>query len=113
MSIIGSKKEVALAISELCLIGWLMFLITKEGYLNLSLSLFFVLFISFKHGFVRQDGHVVVFAIVVPLITSLLILKISKFRHQKKSLRLFLMFSVTTNHLLMYLILSKLLNSQI
>ncbi|BAZ84406.1 hypothetical protein [Dolichospermum compactum] len=85
MSTIGSKKEVALAISELCLIIWLMFLITKEGYLNLSLPLLFVLFLSFKHGFVRQDGHVVVFAITVPLITSLLILKISKFRHQKIS----------------------------
>jgi hypothetical protein len=89
MSIIGSKKEVALAISELCLIIWLMFLITKEGYLNLSLPLLFVLFLSFKHGFVRQDGHVVVFAIVVPLITSLLILRINKFRYQKISYYLF------------------------
>jgi hypothetical protein len=85
MSIIGSKNEIALAISELFLILWLMFFITKEGYLNLSLSFLFVLLISFKHGFVRQDIHVIVFAITVPLITSLLILKISKFRHQKIS----------------------------
>ena len=85
MSIIGSKNEIALAISELFLILWLMFFITKEGYLNLSLSFLFVLLISFKHGFVRQDLHVIVFAITVPLITSLLILKISKFRHQKIS----------------------------
>ncbi|MFM5889771.1 MAG: hypothetical protein ACKOQS_16025, partial [Dolichospermum sp.] len=83
MSAIGSKNEIALAVSQLCLIIWLMFLITKEGYFNLSLSFLFVLFLSFKHGFVRQDIHVVVFAITVPLITSLLILKISKFHYQK------------------------------
>lgn len=91
MSIFGFTKfnffkiQLAIAISDFFLIIWLMFLITKEGYLNLSLSLFFVIFLSFKHGFVRQDGHVVVFAIVVPLVTSLLILRISKFRHQKIS----------------------------
>ncbi|MDB9309890.1 hypothetical protein PN471_14855 [Aphanizomenon sp. CS-733/32] len=95
MSIVGFTKfnffkiQLAIAISDFFLIIWLMFLITKEGYLNLSLSLFFVIFLSFKHGFVRQDGHVVVFAIVVPLVTSLLILRISKFRHQKISYYLF------------------------
>ncbi|MFM6339591.1 MAG: hypothetical protein ACKPFJ_02265 [Dolichospermum sp.] len=89
MSAIGSKNEIALAVSQLCLIIWLMFLITKEGYFNLSLSFLFVLFLSFKHGFVRQDIHVVVFAITVPLITSLLILKISKFHYQKISYYLF------------------------
>ncbi|MFM6843566.1 MAG: hypothetical protein ACKPKS_07180, partial [Dolichospermum sp.] len=89
MSAIGSKHEIALAVSQLCLIIWLMFLITKEGYFNLSLSFLFVLFLSFKHGFVRQDIHVVVFAITVPLITSLLILKISKFHYQKISYYLF------------------------
>lgn len=85
MSIEGIKFLVALAISDFFLIIWLMFIVAKEGSLNLSLSLFFVLFLSFKHGFVRQDGHVVIFAIVVPLITSLLILKISRFRYQKIS----------------------------
>ncbi|MFM6246391.1 MAG: hypothetical protein ACKPFD_16975 [Dolichospermum sp.] len=96
MSAIGSKHEIALAVSQLCLIIWLMFLITKEGYFNLSLSFLFVLFLSFKHGFVRQDIHVVVFAITVPLITSLLILKISKFRHQKISYYLFTYIFITS-----------------
>ncbi|MFM6071696.1 MAG: hypothetical protein ACKPB9_08960, partial [Dolichospermum sp.] len=96
MSAIGSKHEIALAVSQLCLIIWLMFFITKEGYFNLSLSFFFVILISFKHGFVRQDIHVVFFAITVPLITSLLILKISKFRHQKISYYLFTYIFITS-----------------
>ncbi|MFM6724013.1 MAG: hypothetical protein ACKPJF_06120 [Dolichospermum sp.] len=96
MSAIGSKHEIALAVSQLCLIIWLMFFITKEGYFNLSLSFFFVILISFKHGFVRQDIHVVFFAITVPLITSVLILKISKFRHQKISYYLFTYIFITS-----------------
>jgi len=51
MSIIGRKHEIALAISELFLISWLMFFITKKGYLNLSLPLLFVLLISFKKSY--------------------------------------------------------------
>ncbi|QIR38005.1 hypothetical protein HCG51_15715 [Tolypothrix sp. PCC 7910] len=85
MSFVGSKIQVALAISDLFIVIWLMLLIAREGALNLSLSLFFVLLLSFKHGFVRQDIHVVIFAEVVPIITSLLILKISRFRYQKMS----------------------------
>ena len=85
MSIIGNKTELVLAISVIFLIVCIMIFVAREGYVNLSLSFLFVLFLSFKHGFVRQDGHVVVFAIVAPLVASLLILKISKWRYQKIS----------------------------
>jgi len=85
MSIIGNKTELVLAISLIFLIICIMIFIAREGYVNLSLSFLFVLFLSFKHGFVRQDGHVVIFAIVAPLVASLLILKISKRRYQKIS----------------------------
>jgi hypothetical protein len=85
MSIVGNKTELVLAISAIFLIACIMLFVAEEGYVNLSLSFLFALFLSFKHGFVRQDGHVVIFAIVAPLVASLLILKISKWRYQKIS----------------------------
>lgn len=85
MSIIGNKTEIVLAISAIFLIACIMLFVAGEGYVNLSLSFLFALFLSFKHGFVRQDGHVVIFAIVAPLVASLLILKISKWRYQRIS----------------------------
>ncbi|MDF5720634.1 MAG: hypothetical protein PUP91_09130, partial [Rhizonema sp. PD37] len=83
MSLVGKKYQLELAISDFVFIFCLMFFIIKEGYLNLSFSLFFVFLLSFKHGFTRQDNHVEIFATVVPLIASLLILKISRYRYQK------------------------------
>ena len=79
MSIVGGKMPIALAISDFFLIACLMLFLDKKKHLNLFCPLFFVLFLSFKHGFIRQDGHVVAFAMLVPLIASLLITKISKF----------------------------------
>jgi hypothetical protein len=95
MSLVGRKIQVALAISDFLLIIFLVFFVTKEGALNLSLSLFFTLFLSFKHGFVRQDTHVISFAIVAPLIASLLMLRISRFGYRKISYYLFLYILIT------------------
>jgi hypothetical protein len=84
MSSTGYDWQLVLAISELFVIVFLIFTInTKEGLLASSLPLLFVLFVSFKHGFVRQDIHVLIFAMTAPLITSLLIIKASKFRYRK------------------------------
>ncbi|MDD1418688.1 hypothetical protein MEO40_05960 [Dolichospermum sp. ST_sed1] len=85
MSVVGNQFTLVLAILEYIIILIFLFLILQEGYLNLSLSLLFILFICFKHGFVRQDGHVVVFAITIPLIALLCLLKIKKYRNLKIS----------------------------
>lgn len=86
MSIVGNKIGIVLAISYFFLMIWLMFFIDHEESLNLWFFYLFVLFISFKHGFIRQSpGHTIIFANVVRLITSLLTLKISRFRYKKIS----------------------------
>ena len=83
MSLVGNKIQLALAISDFFLIICLIIFIIKEGYLNLASALLFIFILSFKHGFVRQDNHVEIFATIVPLITSLLILKISRIHYQR------------------------------
>jgi hypothetical protein len=96
MSLVRFRTVLALALSEFFLIICLIFFVVDKESFNLSLSLLFVLFLSFKHGFVRQDGHVVVFAIMVPIITSLLIIKTSRYRYQKIAYYLFAyMFAVS------------------
>ncbi len=80
MSIIGDKHELLLAVSNLFVIVILLFIIGKNKYLNLASALIFVLWIAFKHGFIRQDGHVFLFAITIPLIVSLYTIKLKSYR---------------------------------
>ncbi len=76
MSLTGSAWELGLAISEIILIIILLTKIVSEKYLGFCLSLTFILWISFKQGFVRQDyAHVLIFLLSTPLLVSLCINK--------------------------------------
>lgn len=76
MSLTGSAWELGLAISEIILIVILLTKIASRKYLGFCLSLTFILWISFKQGFVRQDyAHVLIFLLSTPLIVSLCIAK--------------------------------------
>ena len=59
MSIIGSNLEVIFAVSQFLLISILLIILTKENPKNLGLylSLEFILWLTFKHGFIRQDSQ--------------------------------------------------------
>ena len=90
MSIDGDNKILVIAISDFFVICCLLLAITKEGSTNLAISLLFIVFLSFKHGFVRQDIHVINFFIITPLITSIAIFKINKFSYRKIAYYLFI-----------------------
>ncbi len=86
MSSVGSRLTLAIAISELVLISIPLTLIAKKGRLGFSLALLFVLFLDFKHGFVRQDiFHVITFAWSTLIVTTLCITQIKSIRVQKLS----------------------------
>lgn len=75
MSIVGSPWELLLAASQISLILVILFYIVRENMRNLSIALvmLLVLFLSFKHGFVRQDGHIMIFFTMAPFIVALCI----------------------------------------
>ncbi|QGZ89083.1 hypothetical protein [Microcystis aeruginosa] len=85
MSLTGSKRafislirdiNALLAILCCAVIINLLFRLCNSGSTSLSIALLFPLFLGFKHGFVRQDSHVVLFCIIVLLIISLYFIKI-------------------------------------
>lgn len=78
MSIVGSPLELGLALSEIALIAALLFIIAREGNPSFAAAIALVLLLDFKHGFVRQGGHVLRFFFCVPLMVSLCGLKIRK-----------------------------------
>ncbi|TAE57892.1 MAG: hypothetical protein EAZ87_15485 [Nostocales cyanobacterium] len=74
MSLVGSKLELAYALVQLVLVLTLLIITTKNkpNSLGYNLSLAFVLWITFKHGFIRQDlPHVVLFVKFTPLLVYL------------------------------------------
>lgn len=83
MSIVTSPKELGLAISVLVVISILISMIAIQGSIELSIALFFTLALAFKHGFVRQDVHILLFAASTPVISALCISKIRRFRFQR------------------------------
>jgi hypothetical protein len=83
MSIVGYRKVLGLAISVLVVILILIILIARQGSIELSVALLFTLALAFKHGFVRQDVHRLLFAACTPIISTLCLLKIQKFRFQR------------------------------
>lgn len=85
MSIVGSSWELGLALSEIALIAALLFIIAREGNPSFAVATALILLLDFKHGFVRQGGHVLRFFFCVPLIVSLCALKIRKEWLQKLS----------------------------
>ncbi|MDF5722697.1 MAG: hypothetical protein PUP91_19895 [Rhizonema sp. PD37] len=89
MSTVGSHWILGLAILELVLIYILLIIIARKGNVGFALALFLVLTLAFKHGFVRQDTHIMIFACCTPIIISLCI-PISSIRIQKLSFLLYL-----------------------
>jgi hypothetical protein len=75
MSLIGPLIGLYLAIFCLILLLFLIYRLAKRS-LGLALAFSFTIFLGFKHGFVRQDGHIVLFIITVILLSSLCIIKL-------------------------------------
>jgi hypothetical protein len=86
MSYLGSPLELWLAFLCLALILPLLYLLIVQRSLGLTLAFIFSLFLSFKHGFVRQDGHVIIFTIVMIAIASLSVIKIENSQEKIKNI---------------------------
>lgn len=78
MSLIGPAWQLNLGISQVVLILIILFLTAREGSFSFSISLAIVLALSFKHGFVRQDGHIMIFFSMTPFIVALCMNKTKK-----------------------------------
>jgi hypothetical protein len=76
MSIVGSYKIVMLGLLGLIFFIILMFLLYKKKLHSFYIAFIFIgpLFLSFKEGFVRQDGHVLGFFAFILAVSALLIL---------------------------------------
>ena len=83
MSLVSSREALGLAISVLVVISILIIFIAIQGSLELSVALIFTLVLAFKHGFVRQDVHMLLFAASTPVISALCSSKIRRFRFQR------------------------------
>ena len=85
MSLVGPQTELLVGISEFVLIFALLTLVAKESSVGYALAFAFILWMNFKHGFIRQDGHVLRFLTNTPLLVSLCIPKLRTFRAVKFS----------------------------
>ncbi|NEP60477.1 MAG: hypothetical protein F6K31_26320, partial [Symploca sp. SIO2G7] len=83
MSAVASPWEVRCALLGVVIVLALLSVLARENSLGFSLSLAFLLWLTFKHGFVRQDGHVLIFIFSLPLIVSLIIAKAQTIRLAK------------------------------
>jgi len=83
MSAVASPWEVRCALLGVVIVLALLTILARENSLGFSLSLAFLLWLTFKHGFVRQDGHVLIFVFSLPLIVSLIIAKARSLRLAK------------------------------
>lgn len=100
---IGSKKELLLlliGIFNFFLMIFIFYLLGKNGSLNLSLGLLFVTWITFKHGFVRQDFyHLPNYFQSLLFILPLCLLKV-KSHNQWKSVLLIYLYTLTISFLI-------------
>lgn len=71
MSQPGSPDQLRFALAEFAIVGLLVIALSLEGNIPLAAALAFALFGGFKHGFVRQDGHVFYFAITAAAVCSI------------------------------------------
>jgi len=76
MSISGKKVELFLALIAFVLYSLLMLLLLRARERSFFLAIMFVgpLFVAFKHGFVRQDTHTMIFFSILLFIVGLVIL---------------------------------------
>jgi len=90
MSLIGPRRELILAVSELVLISILLVLVAREGNLGFALALFLCLFLAFKHGFVRHSAnHIIIFSWCTLIVVSLSLPKLRAVRAQQFSCLLY------------------------
>ncbi|XGV98605.1 MAG: hypothetical protein ACAF41_06635 [Leptolyngbya sp. BL-A-14] len=94
MSIVGNTQHLAVAISVVVLILVLLASGAIHNDLSFSLALVFFLLIAFKHGFVRQDAHELIFLSLSPWIVAMQISRIHSKRAVKLSFILFLYTSI-------------------
>ncbi len=83
MSIVGNYPRLLIALLCFALSLLLMSLAIIDQKISLAIAYIFPIFLSFKHGFVRQDAHVVVFTLVVIILASLYTTIIKKSRFKK------------------------------
>ncbi|MFB2881994.1 hypothetical protein [Floridanema aerugineum] len=72
------KRELIIGISEVILVLTVLILIARESSLVFSLCLAFILWMTFKHGFIRQDGHTLFLISSTPLIVAISLTKAKK-----------------------------------
>ncbi|MDH6099096.1 hypothetical protein NWP21_09620 [Anabaenopsis sp. FSS-46] len=77
MSIVGSHWELGFAIIGLFMVFLILLQLMTKGFVGLGLVLFFTLWMSFKHGYVRQDGHIYIFIQSLLIISSIAIIKLN------------------------------------
>ena len=70
MVIIGSKRDLLCAAILTIPAIYIFFSSFRRQHASLLVSSIFIIFITFKHGFVRADGHVYLYFAVIPFILS-------------------------------------------
>ncbi|MEH1797323.1 hypothetical protein [Nostoc sp.] len=94
MSIVGSYWELGFAIVGLVMVLLILIQLMREEFLGLGLALAFTLWMSFKHGYVRQDGHVHFFIQSLLIISSIAIIKLRNRFKLLKKITLIYLFSI-------------------
>ncbi|MBD2251220.1 hypothetical protein [Nostoc parmelioides] len=94
MSIVGSPWELGFAIVGVFVLLLTLIQLIHGEFLGLGLALGFTLWMSFKHGYVRQDGHVYLFIQCWPIISSIAITKLSDHSKIVKNVTLFYLISL-------------------
>ena len=91
MSKIGNSTELIIGLSNCMIVIWILFLLAKDRYLNLSLGFLFIILIAFKHGFIRHgSSHYLLFSQTILFIVPLCLTKIKSIRIWKISFCLYL-----------------------
>ena len=105
MSIVNSPWEVIYAILQIVLILIILIKLSKnkQNSLGYSLVIAFITWITFKHGFIRQDGHILIFVKFIPLLVFLS-LKNSVYQGNKNIFYNFVYY-LTVFNLLLYLLI--------
>ncbi|MDF5709101.1 MAG: hypothetical protein PUP90_15895 [Nostoc sp. S4] len=96
MSIVGSHRELGFAVVGLFMVLLILIQLMREEFLGLGLALVFTLWMSFKHGYIRQDGHTYIFLQCLLIIYSLAIVKLkNNFKIFKSLTLIYLIFFIS------------------
>jgi hypothetical protein len=83
MSIVSSRVRLLIAFICFVLILVLMIMASLDKRISLAVAYILPLLLSFKHGFVRQDAHVVLFTLMAMLLASLYTIIIKEYQFKK------------------------------